>query len=145
VRTLVVRAIDCDITDPELAVRVPAFIVERITLPKRTRGNNPKFLLAFRLAGEFRKRAIITAAGKIEFLADGQQFVAAGRHPSGACYERLGGLPLAIPTLSAAQFEELWAALAAEFGTEPLRIERPASVGPPGNVLTAVRDDSGFP
>lgn len=119
VRCSAVRAIDCDITDAALAVEVATVIAERVKLlPKRTRANSPKFLQAFRLSGEFRKRVITTQAGRIEFLANGQQFVAAGRHPSGVLYEWEGGLPPNIPELAGKEFEALWAALQERFGAK---------------------------
>jgi hypothetical protein len=119
VRCEVVRALDCDITDPLLAKRIADFISHRRALPKRMRSNSPKFLHAFRLPGVFKKRVLTTAGGNIEFLANGQQFVAAGRHPSGALYEWQDGLPLEIPALTVEEFEDLWSALEIEFGTEP--------------------------
>jgi hypothetical protein len=55
------------------------------------RANSGKCLLAFRMPGEFTKRIIRTADGIIEFLANGQQFIAIGTHPSGARYEWVDG------------------------------------------------------
>jgi hypothetical protein len=120
VQTRNVRALDCDISDPELAHKIEAFVRSRLAqqLPCRKRANSSKFLLAFRLTGEHRKRTIKTAAGKIEFLGNGQQFVAVGTHPSGARYEWEGGLPAEIPELDIAEFEALWSALAEKFGAE---------------------------
>lgn len=118
IQTRRVRALDVDIDDPEQSRSVREFIGQRFQLPARTRGNAAKFLLAFDLPGEFYKRRIKTAQGVIEFLATGQQFVACGLHPSGARYEWAEGLPDAFPTLTAAEFEALWADLQAEFGVE---------------------------
>lgn len=114
-----VRALDVDVTDPELASRIHAFISERVgQLPTRSRANASKFLVAFELPGEFHKRRVKCASGMVEFLATGQQFVAVGLHPSGARYEWSGGLPDAFPVLSADDFESLWSELATAFGVE---------------------------
>lgn len=117
-----VRALDVDVSDPQLAAQIHAHLAHH-GLPVRSRANAAKFLLAFELPGEFHKRRVKCSAEKngpmIEFLATGQQFVAVGLHPSGARYEWAGGLPDAFPVLSAEQFEALWADLVATFGVEP--------------------------
>lgn len=118
VQTRRVRALDVDVSDPQLASRIHAHLAH-LQLPTRSRSNASKFLLAFELPGEFAKRRVKCAAGMVEFLATGQQFVAVGLHPSGARYEWAGGLPDAFPVLSAEQFEALWADLVATFGVEP--------------------------
>lgn len=122
-----VRALDIDIPDAAESDAVRAFIAERYGLPTRSRGNSSKFLVAFELEGAFTKRRFKTAQGVIEFLATGQQFIAVGRHPSGARYEWEGGLPDTFPVLNATEFEALWSALADEFATEEAS-ERPASI-----------------
>ena len=116
-----VRALDCDITDPELATRVHAVINGIVPgLPERRRDGTSKFLLAFKLEGEMPKRVLrLGGDNKIEFLATGQQFVAVGTHPSGARYTWVGGLPLEIPVLTLEQFEALWAKLIELFAIEP--------------------------
>lgn len=137
VRTSAIRAIDVDLSDAELGKAADSLIAGKlgIMLPRRTRPNSCKFLLAFRLEGEHKKRIIDTGRkdekGKpqrIEFLANGQQFVAAGSHPSGAPYEWDFGLPDDFPTLTLDQFEELWQALSAQFGVIP----NPSTLKPEG-------------
>ena len=118
VQTRRVRALDVDVPDADQAAAIAAFIARHCHLPRRQRGNSAKFLLAFELPGDFTKRRVKTAHGMVEFLATGQQFIALGTHPSGARYEWAGGLPDEFPTLTAEQFETLWAALVAEFGVE---------------------------
>lgn len=114
-----VRALDVDVTDPELATQIQAFLIQRAGfLPLRSRSNAAKFLVAFELPGELFKRRIRCASGMVEFLAQGQQFVAVGLHPSGVRYEWAGGLPDAFPGLSLEQFEALWRELAEAFGAE---------------------------
>jgi len=124
IQTRLVRAIDVDIADPVEAARAAQFIEIGlgIELPKRMRANSGKFLLAFRLAGDYCKSVIHTSHGDIEFLANGQQFIAVGAHVdakggySGFRYEWEGGLPAEIPVLTPAEFDALWGALGAAFG-----------------------------
>jgi hypothetical protein len=131
-QTRTVRAIDVDIDDPETADAV-AWWVETVLgheLPARCRGDSRKFLLALNMPGEFVKRVIHTAHGAIEFLATGQQFIACGTHPKGQRYEWRGGLPSEIPSVTPAQFEELWSLLAKEFAIEPVVTGRGLSKRP---------------
>lgn len=118
VQTRQVRAIDVDVTDADMARAIKARVAELlgVALPCRTRGNASKFLLAFDMAGVFPKRIIKTEHGNIEFLGNGQQFIAIGTHPSGVRYVWEHGLPLEIPVVDAAGFETVWSALATEFG-----------------------------
>lgn len=122
VQTRVVRAIDGDITDPVLAVQIRDAIDLHLgfTPPCRVRGGASKFLYAVAIPGvDLGKRTIKTAGGIIEFLANGQQFVAVGTHnKSGTHYEWLGGLPLDIPELTVDEFESLWAMLVKHFAIE---------------------------
>ena len=118
IQTRLVRALDVDIDAAEVSAQVRA-AVEAVAcaMPCRWRANSGKLLLAFRLDGEFTKRKIRTADGQIEFLATGQQFIAAGTHTSGVRYQ-WEGLDDGIPTLTADEFADLWAALADAFGVE---------------------------
>lgn len=132
VRASAVRALDVDVTDAALAAEIDEHITDALAsydiwLPHRTRSNSPKFLMPFYLHGAYAKRIINTRAGRIEFLADGQQWVAAGAHPSGARYEWQGGLPATIPALTPEIFEELWADLARTYSAEPASLP-PASL-----------------
>lgn len=119
-QTRVVRAIDIDIADPVRAAAVRELIELMVALPRRRRAATGKCLLAFRMPGEFTKRIIRTADGIIEFLANGQQFIAVGTHPSGTRYEWVDGdgvigLPAEIPELTPAEFECLWQGLVDAF------------------------------
>jgi hypothetical protein len=118
VRASAVRAIDVDITNPTLAENV-LHVLDRIcgiSSTRRIRNNSSKFLCPFLLTGEYSKRIIDCGEnGRIEFLADGQQWLVAGGHESGARYEWAAGLPESIEQLSAEQFERLWAELKNEF------------------------------
>lgn len=122
-QTRSVRAIDIDIADADTVDT----IIEHIAgvrcfaepLPVRTRANSGKCLLAFRLEGEYRKRIIRTQTGIIEFLANGQQFIAAGTHPSGVRYEWTEGLPSDFPIIEPETFERVWKALEEAYAVAP--------------------------
>jgi len=123
-QTRTIRALDVDIDDPDMSAKVR----ERIeaVLPgvcARTRPNSSKFLVPVEIRGEYAKRIIKTAQGAIEFLAGGQQFVAAGTHPSGARYTWVPYLPVSLPLLAPEAFEALWSSLVAEFGIEEVRTQ----------------------
>lgn len=143
VRAAAVKAIDVDIPDIQLshAVRleIESFLHD---FPLRVRKNSAKFLVAFTVKGEWRKRIINCGeAGRIEFLADGQQWIAAGSHPSGVLYDWGGRLPDEIPELTAEQFEELWSELQARFAVEPSaapRGEPTEYTGDAAGVLTSI-------
>lgn len=116
VQTRRVRALDIDVDDGAKASAISEAIVHRLgALPFRARPNSGKCLLPFVLEGEFSKRSFKVDGGVIEFLADGQQFIAAGTHPSGMRYSFFG-LKQGIPQITPAQFEAVWKALAEEFG-----------------------------
>lgn len=137
-----VRAIDVDVADTVKAAAVRDFIDRFLgqVLPCRHRGNSGKFLYAFRLAGEFAKRKMKVDGGIIEFLANGQQFIAIGTHTSGVRYEWDDGhMPADFPPLQPDAFEDLWAALAARFAVEPPTQAR-AGKGKGGEVDTGKGD-----
>lgn len=118
-QTRLVRGIDVDVPDPAKADAIKCFIDGWLlqALPMRFRSNSGKFLLAFRLPGDLSKAEFPVDGGIIEFLANGQQFVAVGMHESGVPYEWSGGLPCLLPELSLADFQALWQALIEEFAT----------------------------
>lgn len=118
IQTRHVRGIDIDIDDPDRAQEIRDFIRSHLGIdpPVRTRQNSGKCLLAIRVSGEIPKRRITTPHGVIELLANGQQFVAVGTHPSGARYEWEGGLPYEIPEIAIDALDTLWTALADQFG-----------------------------
>ena len=121
IQTRSVRALDVDIdNNPVFAKDIHDKIHDTLgaALPCRRRTNSTKFLLAFTLDGEYAKRTIRTDHGIIEFLANGQQFIAAGTHPSGARYTWGESLPDDLPSLTAAQFDALWRTLEECFATE---------------------------
>ncbi len=109
IQTRHLRALDVDI-NTELADQVAEWISQFVPNPVfRTRDNSKKFLFPFFLEGEYQKRVITIDEGIIEFLGNGQQFIAAGTHPSGARYS----LPLVTyPTLTGEDFEALFTHIA---------------------------------
>ena len=120
IQTRRVRAIDVDVPDPVLAQQIAELLAYRLgPLPTRMRSNSSKFLVAINLPGEYHKRVLRVAGGIVEFLATGQQFIAAGTHTSGVPYEWEGGLPTSIPTIDAAKFEALWKELDEKFSVAP--------------------------
>lgn len=119
VQTRRVRAFDIDIADPVHSHAVREAI-EMIAgpLPRRWRSNSGKQLLMVEIKGDLSKRICRTPHGAVEFLAEGQQFVAVSTHPSGVRYEweGLDGLDqVGVPELSLAEFEALWAGLVEMF------------------------------
>lgn len=119
IQTRHVRAIDVDVSDPVLAAEIKTYIASHtnVNLPCRFRANSSKFLCIFAMPGNFTKQIIrLDDHNIIEFLANGQQFIAAGTHPSGERYQWVDGLPWSIPTLTAEQFNSLWLSLSEFFG-----------------------------
>jgi len=117
-----VRAVDVDVGDFNEAIDIEDYIDAQLgmKLPCRRRPNSTKFLMVFRLDGDYTKRKFKThtEGSAIEFLATGQQFIAIGTHTSGVRYEWDGGLPDSIPTLTVEQFEALWKGLEEKFASE---------------------------
>ena len=90
------RPIDVDFED-SAAVRALAILHLGPTI-ERTRANSGRLLMLYRAAvGSPPKRTLVTSAGKVEVLGHGQQFVAFGRHASGAMLEWRDGSPLDTP------------------------------------------------
>ena len=129
-------AIDVDVADAEQAALIQRAIIASIgDVPVRRRSNSAKFLVPLKVPGAIAKQIITTAAGKIELLGQGQQFVACGTHPSGVRYEWSwpAGAP-ALPELTLAAWNALVAMLAQRFGDKPLTtgarsVERPKEQG----------------
>lgn len=145
VRAQAVRAIDVDITEPELAKRVLSVLelYSPYPLARRVRANSAKFLCPILLSGEYAKRIINCGQfGRIEFLADGQQWLVAGGHESGSRYEWVDGLPDSIARFTADEFEAIWATLEEQFAIAPASKTGPLSGAAPeyGSILTEITD-----
>jgi hypothetical protein len=111
-----VYAFDVDIDgDQAGAVRQLVTELGGVELPARSRPNSKKVLLAFRMEATCKKRKIKLddqpRGPAIELLADGQQFVAAGSHSSGARYQWLPALPSQIPELTMETVDRIWTRL----------------------------------
>jgi hypothetical protein len=120
-----VHALDVDVDDPELASEIRHYLdgfFQGRGLPTRLRENSGRFLQVFRVSGDLASQVLPVAGGVIELLTQNQQFVVAGRHPSGARYHWEGGLPVEIPRLDESEFERLWADLAEAFATGPVQV-----------------------
>jgi len=128
VQTRYVRAIDIDVDDVGKAADIRAEIdsvlaEENIKLPIRERENSGKCLMFFKMKGEHGKQVIKLkepeAAGApeaIEFLMNGQQFVAAGTHTSGVRYKIDWRDNDAIPELTEKQYNDIVFILNEQFG-----------------------------
>ena len=94
---------DIDILNEEAAAELHQLARRELGDGPARIGQPPKLLIAYRTARPFRKRQTRTfiidgKAGKVEMLADGQQFVAYATHPdTGRPYHWLDGDPLGIP------------------------------------------------
>lgn len=123
IQSRTIRALDVDVPDPALATEIRQFIADHleacgVEMCVRMRENSSKFLVAFQVEGSgiLPKRFIHTRGGVIEFLGDGQQFVAVGCHDSGASYAWEGGLPAEFPRIGLDDFETLFDGLEKTFG-----------------------------
>ena len=94
---------DIDVLDPELAEEIQVLARRMLgPTPLLRIGRAPKCLLVYRAVAPFKKlRATLTKEGapeaNIEILADGQHFVAFGKHPdTGRDYEWPEGNPMHI-------------------------------------------------
>jgi hypothetical protein len=117
-----IRAIDIDIPDKQLAAKVLADVLRilGVDAPVRSRSNSGKCLVAFRVDGQHSKRVLkCPPHGIIEFLADGQQFIAAGMHRDGVPYSWSG--PDEFPTIPADVYEQVFDHLATAYATEVSR------------------------
>jgi hypothetical protein len=121
------RAIDVDIDDPVIAARVRAMAVDRFgETAIRMRHNSPRCLLLYRAdSGAPGKISIAgTDRQKVEVLGAGQQFVAFGRHDSGADLEWFPDAPgeitaASLPPITEADILEFLEAVAPLIGAEP--------------------------
>jgi hypothetical protein len=113
-----VYALDVDIEDAEQSTEIRRLLdFDRFGVARRARTNSRKFLIPFRMDTPCKKRIIKTEHGRIELLADGQQFVAAGSHSSGVRYLWSPGLPDSLPTLTLDQLNQIWEQLAKTYAT----------------------------
>lgn len=123
IQTREVRALDLDIEDLGTVNRVRGIIFDHLgALPVRLRPQSFRALLVFSVAGDLEKRSfqLPNQTGVVELLATGQQFIAAGTHPSGGRYFWDGGLPDDILEVTLERLDALWLALGGE--VKPARV-----------------------
>lgn len=117
IQTRNVRALDIDVDDADKARAITDFLQDALLyVPVRSRPNSGKCLLGFRVEGQLAKRMLRVDGGMVEFLGNGQQFIAAGTHPSGVRYEWDWGGASDFPVVSADVFEAVWEELVEKFG-----------------------------
>ena len=113
-----VGAVDIDVEDPEQVLGILAMAREalEIQLPVRRRGASWRVLLAMRVSEGVLRRAVhrLPEGGAVELLGAGEQWIAAGTHPSSEPYWWEGGLPDAIPEVPWARVAAFWEALTGE-------------------------------
>lgn len=119
IQTRHVRGIDIDVEDKATAEEIAKEIEDFLgfCLPRRYRGNSGKMLLACIVEGEFGKKTVKVDGGIVELLANGQQFIAAGTHPSGVRY-KWKYLKEGIRVLSQEEWDDMVWFLQEGFGIE---------------------------
>lgn len=123
-QTRFVRAFDIDVPDQKKADAIRHFIQTQLTsragqiAPVRYREDSGKCLLAFIVhSEELFKRKVEVDGGIIEFLATGQQFVAAGVHQDGQRYKWNWQSSEEFPVISEKKILKVWQAVVDKFGT----------------------------
>jgi len=147
-----IYAFDIDIDD-ERALTVHEMIEKSLglgDLPERSRDGSYKRLLVVRMEEPCKKRKIKLddnpRGPALEFLADGQQFVACGTHASGSRYLWVPGLPSSIPTITLDQLNQIWTQLSKTYATTPttsaaLTVPAQVSTDQTTEVLTTISED----
>lgn len=124
IQTREIRAIDIDVEEPILVEQILfclnqyALTVLKDRFPIRYRENSSKCLIALRVEGEFPKKVIKVDGGVIELLANGQQFIAEGTHPSGERYKWVDDYK-EPPTVTEEQYARIVEILTEFFAIEP--------------------------
>jgi len=117
-----VRVLDVDVDDVDLAEAIEKKIFEALgPLPTRI-GAFPKrsYFFHIRQHKPEPKRIMRLDGGHIiEFLADRQHSVIAGRHKNGARYTWVNGLPQGFPVVDIERLADVWDLLAKVYGKEP--------------------------
>ncbi|OMQ26888.1 DUF5906 domain-containing protein [Serratia oryzae] len=108
--------IDCDVRSAEYQLVIRDLAIKHFgeLPPRRYRENSNKCLYLIAVEGDYRKRVhkLEEEGELVEFLAEGQQFVAAGVHESGVRIQWDGGLPADPLPVTPEQLEAFWSALA---------------------------------
>jgi hypothetical protein len=116
------RALDFDLKTNHSTVQdfVDKYCLDNFgfVLPIRTRVDSSKYLMIYKLKGEYAKRVVKTASGIIENLNNGQQFLLFGTHPEGQRYQLDMRGHKDFPELIPEQYEALWKTVCDKFGIE---------------------------
>lgn len=121
--------LDLDTEEPDLSIVVTK-IAHEILGPAPVRlSREPRRLLMYRTDRPFKKRAaVITYKGRshtVEMLADGQQYLVHGTHPSGAQYRWEGFLsdPAKLTAVTEEKVDAFFAVLASRLGEKGISVE----------------------
>jgi hypothetical protein len=97
-------AADIDVLIPKVAAEIADLASDLLgATPLQRIGRAPKTLYVYRVASDFRKVKTPTfvmpdgSDAAVEFLAEGQQFVAFGQHPTGKPYQWVSQSPADVP------------------------------------------------
>lgn len=116
-----IRVLDVDVDDSDLADAIEEKIKEAFgPLPTRV-GNFPKRSYFFRIRQhkpEPKRKMVLQGGHIIEFLADRQHSVIAGRHKNGQRYTWSYGLPTGFPSVDIERLAELWDELHTLYGAK---------------------------
>lgn len=150
IQTRAVRAIDIDVPNKKLAAKIVRAIEQCLPVcffPQRYREGTGKVLLPFLFDGPMPKRVIPVEGGMIEFLGDGQQFVAEGTYikdgKAHGRYQWQGHWPTDFPRLDETALELLWDTLVLLFAVEEPTIARVRKTPKGGDMLPGVTDPVG--
>ena len=123
IQTRRVRALDIDVADEITAGIITAQFENELglRLPIRFRQNSGKCLLAFELEGDYFKRAFKVDGGIVEFLANGQQFVAYGTHTSVVRYQWDMQGNFEFPRVPVGAFEKAWDKIISKFAVSDVK------------------------
>ena len=135
-----IRAIDIDVPNVGKSAAIVRAIENSLPahfFPERYREGTGKLLLPYLYEGPLTKRVIPVDGGVIEFLADGQQWIAEGGYidaktgKANGRYLWRGGWPADFPLLSPVDHEMLWDTLVVMFaeGDPMIARERREGVG----------------
>jgi hypothetical protein len=120
-----IRAADIDIEDGYTVERILSIFLEvlKYDLPIRHREGTNRRLLPYRLKGTYPKRTLTFGnnLGIVEFLGDGQQFMACGTHQGGKRYQWWWPGEPSIPEITQDQFEEIYDTIRSRFDAKDSR------------------------
>lgn len=119
-----IKAFDVDVDDPVIADNLLLFFQKEFPeAALRLRNNSKRFLAAFVCEGNFKYNSMlvnmVNPNDKIEFLADGKQFQAAGSHKSGGFY--FWNKPPLFEVITEERLAYIWFRLCESFAVKDTR------------------------